>query len=300
MLDAKTILLFLGLCFVARVTSVPTANAVEARDSNDVYSDTWTTPAFLACLLKKFPNFPNGVTEPSEINNCRNSLGKRDVGTLNPNDIVGELATRNNDDLLDPQDIVGELAERGVDNRFQTRAGLKDLIQSFQVNAPYCPENKLPKNFEEAAPMRAKAQGLCGEIGGLIFTQVNATLHDKLQDNGTFGAVSEILSDAYTKTDSWLHGKKKVLLYLVLSLSPQGRAALGGINMVQENSAAVCTAALTMLSTKDEGCTKDIHFLKHHSFLKGGQTTGITGGIIDLFIENSHVGFLSTAFTKPT
>lgn len=287
MLDAKTMLLFLGLCFVTRVTSAPTVNAVEARDGNDVYSDTWTTPVFLACLQKKFPNFPDGVTGSTDINNCRNSLGKRDVDTgLDPHDIVGELATRNTDDQLDPHDIVGELAERGVDNEFQTRASLKDLIQNFQVDAPTCPETSLPKNFEEAAPMRAKAQQLCQQIGANLLSQ-------------GYAAIKQTLPDAYTKHDIWLYGKQNVILYLVLSLTPQGQAALATAKVTQDTAVAACTAALTMLSTKDEGCTKDIHFSKDFIF-KGAQTTGITDGIMDLFFQNDPVGFISTSFSKPT
>jgi hypothetical protein len=180
MIDTKTVLLFLGLSLAARVTSAPSANAIEARGGNDVYSDTWTTPAFLACLQKKFPNFPAGVTGPTEINNCRNSIGKRDVDTgLDPKDIVGELATRNTDDQFDPHDIVGELSQRGVDNEFQTRASLKELVQGFQASAPTCPESSLPKNFEEAAPMRAKAQDLCKQIGQDLLNNGFAALPKK-------------------------------------------------------------------------------------------------------------------------
>jgi hypothetical protein len=286
MLDTKTILFFLGLCFATRVTSAPTANAVEARDSNSVYSDTWTTPEFLACLQKTFPNFPAGVTGPTDINNCRNSLGKRDVDTgLDSHDIVGELATRDTDDEFDPDNIVGELAERGINTDFQTRASLKDLIQNFQVDTPTCPESSLPKNFEEAAPMRARAQQLCQQMGANLLSQ-------------GYAALKETLPDAYTKNDIWLYGNQKVVLYLVLSLTPQGQAALATAKVTQDTAVAACTAALTMLSTKDEGCTKDIHFSKDFIF-KGAQTTGLTDGIMDLFFQNNPVGFISTSFSKP-
>ncbi|OKL57546.1 hypothetical protein UA08_07032 [Talaromyces atroroseus] len=279
-----TTLLFLGLCFATRVTSVPTANAVEARDDNSVFSDTWTTPAFIACLQNRFPNFPDGVTGSTDINDCRNSIGKRDIdAALDPSDIVGELSTRDTNDELDSHDIVGELAERGLDNKFRTRASLTDLIPDFQAETPTCPEKSLPKNFEEAAPMRAKAQELCKQIGSNLLSQGYALL-------------SETLPDAFTKKDIWLYGNQKVVLELVLSFTPQGRAAMTAAKVSQDTAVSVCTAALTMLATKGEGCTKDIHFSKDFIF-KTEQTTGVTDGIMDLWFKKSPIGFISTSFT---
>jgi hypothetical protein len=195
------------------------------------------------------------------------------------------LATRDTDEEFDPHNIVGELAERGINNDFQTRASLKGLIQNFQVDTPTCPESSLPKNFEEAAPMRAKAQQLCQQMGANLLSQ-------------GYAALKETLPDAYTKNDIWLYGNQKVVLYLVLSLTPQGQTALATAKVTQDTAVAACAAALTMLSTKDEGCTKDIHFSKDFIF-KGAQTTGITDGIMDLFFQNNPVGFISTSFSKP-
>ena len=111
---------------------VPDANLI-VRD--DVESD-WTDSAFVTCMKKTYPNFPNGVKDPNAILNCKPSH-KRSLPVS-----ATDLNTR---------DLPGlTLADPDCDD------GANGL---------------LPKNFMIVTDIRAGAQGWCNSMKNDLITQ---------------------------------------------------------------------------------------------------------------------------------
>lgn len=105
---------------------VPDANIV-VRD-NDVESD-WTDSAFVTCMKKTYPNFPNGVNDPNTILNCKPSH-KRSL----------------------------PVSATDLDTRDLTGLALADPDCDDGANGP------LPKNFMIVTDIRAEAQGWCNNM----------------------------------------------------------------------------------------------------------------------------------------
>lgn len=286
MVDAKIILMVLGLHLVGPVQSVPSTSGIKvASGSEKIFSETWKTSNFLQCLQNKLPDFPNNITRSDELFECRNSVVKRAFGiTSEIDDGIDVLETREIDAELDSDDLVGDMAKREPGSELQRRISFKNLVTNFQGAQVNCSEKNLPKYFEEAAPMRAKAHDLCMAAGSA------------LMENEAFGKAKE-LKDAWTKSGLWLHNEQKALVYLALGLTPHGRTILAAAKIASSTLDDLCSSTLTMLSTKNEGCTKDIHFSEDFIF-KSAQKTEVLDGFMDLHYKRDLIGFISTTFSR--
>jgi hypothetical protein len=171
----------------------------------------------------------------------------------------------------------------------------RDLPSTFEdVNKASCDKN-LPKNFEEAAPFRAIVDTLCGDlIDQLLAKGINHITHN--------------FDDAWTKSDSWLYSNKKAILEMTMSLTPETRAALKAGKVAQATLSTLCENGLNEFGTKGEGCTQEIHYYKHALGAKpvaipidGAQTTGITNGMVDLFVNDAKdfFGTINLSWSKP-
>ena len=150
---------------------------------------------------------------------------------------------------------------------------------------PFCDSDRLPKNFMVVTDIRANAQDYCNQMKA-----------DLIQRG--VGSISPTLANAVTKSANELHGKKAVMLSLVLSAYPPALAALTTVQGIDTTIVNVCAQALTKLATKGEGCTGEINSYNAGK-AKSITTTGAIGGTIDIIKDSIPWFFLETDFLKP-
>ena len=154
------------------------------------------------------------------------------------------------------------------------------------TNDPACNSNSLPKNFMIVTDIRSKAQEYC--------TQMKA---DLIQSG--VGSISPTLATAVTKSANELHGKKSVMLSLMLTAYPPALAAFKTVQGIDTAVVDVCAKALTQLATKGQGCTADLDWYnagKAH----GETSTGAIGGTIDIASGPEQWFFLAVDYLKPS
>lgn len=115
-------------------------------------------------------------------------------------------------------------------------------------------------------------------------------------------------TDASSKSDSWLLKNKKVLLKTTMNMIPQTRAALNAGKIAKATLDTLCENGLRDFGTKGKGCTHELHYYKntigisHHGIpYDRATTTGVTNGMVDLFVDNikNIIGTIDLSWSKP-
>ncbi|KAF7586410.1 hypothetical protein BBP40_008933 [Aspergillus hancockii] len=148
-------------------------------------------------------------------------------------------------------------------------------------------------NFEEAAPFRAAIDTVCYNLVGSVMDKgINHILHH--------------FTDASTKSDSWLLRNKRVILEATMSLTPQTSAALKAGKIAKATLDSLCENGLRDFGTKGKGCTHELNYYKktigisHHGIpYDHATTTGVTDGVIDLFVNNAVEQISTIALSWP-
>ncbi|KOC14190.1 hypothetical protein AFLA70_307g001661 [Aspergillus flavus AF70] len=163
-----------------------------------------------------------------------------------------------------------------------------------EVNMTSC-TTELSKNFEEAAPFRAAVDAICHDIvGSWVDKGITHMTHH--------------FTDASSKSDSWPLKNKKVLLKTTMNMIPQTRAALNAGKIAKATLDTLCENGLRDFGTKGKGCTHELHYYKntigisHHGIpYDRATTTGVTNGMVDLFVDNikNIIGTIDLSWSKP-
>ncbi|KAL0256793.1 hypothetical protein SLS55_009190 [Diplodia seriata] len=146
-------------------------------------------------------------------------------------------------------------------------------------------EKSLPKSFELVTGVRGNAGQYCED------------LKQGVLDAGV-ALVDKRLNNAVSKTMKHLEGGKGVLLKMAFGLTPQGQALMASKKVTEEMYQEMCTKAITALTTKDEGCTKDIHAYNEKKDKKY-EVTGARSGGMDISLGDTLFGFVTNMYTKP-
>lgn len=149
---------------------------------------------------------------------------------------------------------------------------------------PACDQTSLPKNFLVVTEVRAGAQAWC------------QTMKTDLLAKGV-GYISQDLATAVTKTGNELHGKKKLLLSLVLSAYPPALTAFQTLKGADTAVVSACTAALVALATKETGCTADLKWYNAGK-VRGETSTGAIPGTVSIANAGVDWMFLTAQYLK--
>ena len=230
--------------------TVVLANPVDLGTRTVVDAD-WVQSNFVKCMKGIYPNFPQGPLTADNAAKCHAESYKPHKRSA-----TGVASDSEDEgDWLEARD---------------------DDVALSVTNDPACNSDRLPKNFMIVTDIRAKAHDYCDEMKA-----------DLIQ-NG-IGSISPTLANAVTKSANELHGRKAVMLSLVLSANPPALAAFKTIQGLDAKIVDVCTKALTTLATKGQGCTGEINSYNAGK-AKQMTTTGAIGGAID--ISNGQVPWL--------
>ncbi|KAB8067149.1 hypothetical protein BDV29DRAFT_163691 [Aspergillus leporis] len=175
------------------------------------------------------------------------------------------------------------------------RCPARPLPSTSEVVEKHSCAKDLPKNFEEAAPFRAAVDTVCNDLVGSLL-------------NKGMNHITHRFADASTKSASWLLRNKDVLLEVTMNLTPQTRSALKAGKVVKATLDNLCKNGLRDFGTKDKGCTNELKYYKktlgipHHGIpYDQATTTGVTDGVVDLFVNNAKdlFGTINLSWSKP-
>ncbi|GMG37003.1 unnamed protein product [Aspergillus oryzae] len=254
-----------SLFFCSDAAPAPAADeALVTIDSPEVQTN-WTESSFLQCV-KQLNGFKSAnIVDGNIAFKCHGVYGNGDLNLHAPS---------------------GKKAD--------SCAASFPLSISEEVNMTSC-TTELSKNFEEAAPFRAAVDAICHDIvGSWVDKEITHMTHH--------------FTDASSKSDSWLLKNKKVILKTTMNMIPQTRAALNAGKIAKATLDTLCENGLRDFGTKGKGCTHELHYYKntigisHHGIpYDRATTTGVTNGMVDLFVDNikNIIGTIDLSWSKP-
>lgn len=239
-------------------TSGVFTTAVELTRRGNIDSD-WTISPFVTCMRGKDPSFPSGNILQQDVIACHDASHSKDKRTT---------------------------INMAPDSDVETYALQARQAPNLQtVQDPSCSQTTLPKNFMVVSDIRSGAHDWCQQMKGDLLTAGTAKLNPTLQD-------------AVTKSANELHGKKAVMLSLVLTAYPPALKAFQTVQGIDTMAVDACTQALSTLATKDQGCTTEINWYNAGK-AKGETSTGARPGQIDIANGGEEWFFLIADYLAP-
>jgi len=140
----------------------------------------------------------------------------------------------------------------------------------------------LPKNFITDTDLSSQATAYCTQMKG-----------DIIQSG--LGQINKTFPNAVTKIGNELHGGKKVVLSILLAVTPQGRAVMKGGAVADAALMTGCTQTISELSKL---CSAQLKWFNAGK-AKTETTTGARGGGLDMTYGATDFAYASVEFTKP-